>query len=451
MAHPVKTWLISLLVRVLGILTSADSPVSRAAKKAAQPFLALARGVFRYVVVPVYGLGFYAKRTLRRVVLPAKNQFMFVVANRYVVHGLIVAVTIVTSVASVHAREVRAEHLGEQSLLYKLVTGDEDEIIEETALPEGPQTLSYFDPAAVTDELGTDDINIVDESDTNVSGGGTAVVQPTMTDPHTTPSGQRTTTEVYVVQDGDTLSTIASRFGVTINTILWENKMTPRDFIRPGDKLTILPVSGISYAVKKGDTLGAIARKYAVSEDSIVTANRLASAADLRIGESLVLPGAVPPSVPVAAAPRRVPAVTQVFSPDRGGTAPPSKSPTAATRMVWPTDMRVITQYFSWRHSGLDIDGHYQNGIYASEAGVVTHAGWGRTKGGYGYYVDIDHGGGIMTRYAHASKIFVGVGDQVTKGMTIAMVGTTGRSTGTHLHFEVRVNGRVTNPLDWTR
>lgn len=450
MAKSFKQLLISLVVRILGILTSAESPLSRLAHTLVRPLTGFARSVFRYVVVPVYGIVFTVKRAMRRSVLPVKNRFMFVIANRYVVHGLVVFVTVVTSIASVHAREVRAEHLGQQSLLYKLVTGNEDELIEEGVDPIVSGSVSYFNPAAVSaDDLGTDDINIIEDIGTSVTGGGTAVVQPTMTDTHTTPSGQRTETEQYVVQDGDTLSTIAQRFGVTINTILWENKLTPRDFIRPGDKLTVLPVSGISYAVKKGDTLGAIAKKYGINEDAIVSSNQLASAADLRIGEMLVLPGATPPSAP-APVRRPIATVGQIFTPDRSGAVPPSK-PAGSTRMVWPTDLRVITQYFSWRHSGLDIDGHYQNGIYAADSGVVTHAGYGRTTGGYGYYVDVDHGGGVLTRYGHASKIFVSVGDQVTKGQTIAMVGTTGRSTGTHLHFEVRVNGRVTNPLDWTR
>ena len=107
----------------------------------------------------------------------------------------------------------------------------------------------------------------------------------------------------------------------------------------------------------------------------------------------------------------------------------------------------MITQYYGWRHTGLDIDGHYDSPIYASHDGTVTTAGW--NSGGYGLQILVS-GDGFTTRYAHSSKMFVKVGDTVKKGDVIAMVGTTGRSTGTHLHYEVYVNGSRVNPLSYT-
>jgi murein DD-endopeptidase MepM/ murein hydrolase activator NlpD len=130
----------------------------------------------------------------------------------------------------------------------------------------------------------------------------------------------------------------------------------------------------------------------------------------------------------------------------------PPDADTAATskvKLLWPTTQHSITQYYGWKHTGVDLDGDYTDAIYAAEDGTVVEAGW--NSGGYGLQVVIDHGNGFKTRYGHSSKLFVKVGDKVTRGETIAMVGTTGRSTGTHLHFEVYLNGKRTNPLAYIR
>jgi murein DD-endopeptidase MepM/ murein hydrolase activator NlpD len=118
-------------------------------------------------------------------------------------------------------------------------------------------------------------------------------------------------------------------------------------------------------------------------------------------------------------------------------------------KLLWPTALRVINQYYGWRHTGVDIDGDYKDPIYASEDGVVETAGW--NSGGYGLQIVINHQNGMKTRYAHASKLFVKVGQAVKRGEVIAMVGTTGRSTGTHLHYEVYVGGVRKNPLAYTK
>lgn len=452
MAHRVKTALISAAARALGWLSASEGGFRKIAVLAGKPFLAVGRLGFRFVFVPLYAVGYALKRTLRRIANPAKNRVMFVMANRYVVHALIIVIATATSAVSLYAREVRAENLGEQSILYKLVRGEEYELTEETADAAPTRAFSYFDPPAVEAQLDVDDISPEDAAELATIGDA-ALMQPNITETDVTPAGTRTKPETYVVAEGDTLSGIAKKFGVSINTILWENTLTPRDFLKPGQSLVILQTTGLTHTVAKGDTLGRIASRYGVTAEDVIAANKLASADDLRVGEKLVVPGGQPPAPVVAVKPRPTLAtVRQILTvPASGGTPPPNAAPTGSGRMVWPTAWRVITQYYGWRHTGIDIDGDYTTPIYAAEAGVVTHAGWGRTKGGYGYYIDMDHGGGIKTRYAHASKIFVSVGDQVAKGQSIAMVGTTGRSTGTHLHFEVIVNGKFTNPLQWIR
>ena len=123
---------------------------------------------------------------------------------------------------------------------------------------------------------------------------------------------------------------------------------------------------------------------------------------------------------------------------------------TGTGNMLWPTTARVITQYFTWRHHGLDIGLPKGQPIYAVDAGTVikSQCGW---NGGYGCHIIIDHGNGIKTLYGHSSRLDVTVGDAVARGQTIGLVGSTGKSTGSHIHLEVRVNGKAVNPLGYIK
>lgn len=262
-----------------------------------------------------------------------------------------------------------------------------------------------------------------------------------------TPAQQRTSIITYTVQDGDTVSTIARKFGLTINTILWANNLNSYGLIRPGNNLTILPYSGILYTVKSGDTVSKIANKYGVDGDKILSCNNLG--AGLKIGQKIIVPGA-----------KKITETTRIASSrtDNSYTGLSAirdliKSPTVksgGSKMTWPTQGYRITQYFSWRHNGVDIANKVGTPIYAADDGVVEIARGGY-NGGYGNTIVINHGGGKKTRYGHASKLFVKVGDEVEKGENIAAMGSTGRSTGPHLHFEVLINGARYNPLNYIR
>jgi len=116
--------------------------------------------------------------------------------------------------------------------------------------------------------------------------------------------------------------------------------------------------------------------------------------------------------------------------------------------MNWPTVGHYITQYYSWRHQGLDIANKIGTPLYAADAGVIETAGWGR---GYGNQIVINHGGGKKTRYAHLSKFYTKKGQKVDKGEAIGTMGSTGRSTGPHLHFEIIINNIKYNPLNYIR
>ncbi|MDP2656027.1 MAG: peptidoglycan DD-metalloendopeptidase family protein [bacterium] len=255
------------------------------------------------------------------------------------------------------------------------------------------------------------------------------------------------TTFTYVVQTGDTIGAIAQKFEISSQTLIWANNLSASGYIRPGQKLVVLPVDGILYKVKSGDTLLRLARVYGTDVPSVVAQNRLTGANDIHIGETLILPGGVPPTpiTPSSSLASRIKeTVTSSVKPSSA-----SSALTSGIGMIWPTTAHTISQYFSWRHTGVDIAGPISNTIFAAQDGTVLQADASGYNGGYGKTILLSHANGIKTRYGHASKLFVTAGQHVKKGEAIAMVGSTGRSTGPHLHFEVIVNGTRVNPFNY--
>ncbi|MFA6369395.1 M23 family metallopeptidase [Candidatus Falkowbacteria bacterium] len=249
----------------------------------------------------------------------------------------------------------------------------------------------------------------------------------------------------YTVQTGDTISSIANRFRLSVNTVLWANNLGAYSLIRPGDTLSILPVSGVTYTAKRGDTVNLIASRYGVEETDIFKYNDLENG--LKAGQELIIPGGRKITTAVASTPSRQTSSGSVSSVIEK-LVNPAKAEDSDTIMAWPTEGSRITQYYSWRHTGLDIANKTGTPLYAAEAGTVEVSGW---NNGYGYNVVVNHGGGKKTRYAHASKLYVKIGDKVERGEQIAAMGSTGWSTGPHIHFEVIVNGVRQNPLNYIR
>ncbi|HLD86400.1 MAG TPA: M23 family metallopeptidase [Patescibacteria group bacterium] len=339
-------------------------------------------------------------------------------------------VAMLVTVNSLRIRHAAAEDFGQNNLLFPLIIPDFELLITETdtGIMPGPAAR----PAEPGEESMTDTIQ---ETQLGLSGTGAAILKPHLV---TSAPGTaaRTTVEYYTVEAGDTISGIAERFGLSVNTLLWENRLSSRSIIRIGQKLTILPTDGITYRIGRNDTVAKIAQRYGVAADNILAYNKISSTS-LTIGQTIVIPGGRPPAPPAAAVARTAP-ISPITTPG-----------SSSTRLLWPTDARRITQYYTWRHGGVDIAGPSGTAIYAAEEGIVEVAGWNR--GGYGYYIIIDHGGGLKTLYAHNSKLQVAAGDRVERGQRIANVGSTGRSTGPHLHFEVRLRGGRTNPLNYIR
>lgn len=259
-------------------------------------------------------------------------------------------------------------------------------------------------------------------------------------DPHTNIS-QKPRSEIidYEVQSGDTISSIAQKFGISTDTIKWANDITNVNQVKPGDKLKILPVTGVSHTVKSGDTLQSVAKKYSAEAQAIVDFpfNDVPDNFELKVGQLLIIPDGSPPEVKVPPKPKPK-YLAQ-------GPSSPAFSAPGGGQFIWPAGGQ-ITQYFAWYHPGVDIANRNAPGIAASDGGTVLVAGW-PDGAGYGNRVVLDHGNGYRSMYAHLSNVYVSVGETVSRGQLIGQMGSTGRSTGTHLHLEIHYNGVPVNPL----
>jgi LysM repeat protein len=229
---------------------------------------------------------------------------------------------------------------------------------------------------------------------------------------------------VYVVREGDTLSQIAEMYDVSAKTILWANDIKDLSTIHPGDTLVILPITGVRHIVKKGDTLASIAKKYEGDVEDILAYNQLGDASEIAIGDTVIIPDGT------------------IAAPQQKKSATPSKTSGVASgggssNFVHPVPGAVRTQGIHG-YNGVDLAASVGTPVGAAAGGEVIvsrSSGW---NGGYGIYVVIKHPNGTQTLYAHLSRNAVATGDTVTAGETIGYVGNTGRSTGSHLHFEVR-------------
>lgn len=371
--------------------------------------------------------------------------------SRKAVHFTAVFLTVAVAAFNFLAPDTHAvsQGTGSGTFLSELVAGEfseNEELIEEYFDEEAyisPVQQNYLDNLSA---VRTQDMaGVGDELDGSDYGDGSAVVKPEIAATEKT-KRQREGIVSYTVQAGDTISTIAADFDISVNTILWENDLTAYSLIRPGDELSILPVSGITHKTVKGDSLGKIAKLYNIDESKISETNKLEGDM-VAIGQKLIIPGGKK-VYSESAAPKALTKSYTGITAVKDLISPSDAKPVSGNKMNWPTQGYRITQYYSWGHHAVDIANKTGTPIYASDAGTIEYAGWGT---GYGNQIVIDHGGGKKTRYAHLSKIYFAKGDEVSKGQAIAAMGSTGRSTGPHLHFEVIINGVKYNPLNYIK
>jgi len=282
---------------------------------------------------------------------------------------------------------------------------------------------------------------------------------------HTTiPNRPRQQIIKYVVQAGDTVIGIAEKFGLKPQTILWGNYYTLKDEVhnlRPEQELNILPVDGTYYEWQPGDGLSAVAKYFGVDPDVIVNypANNLnpetigdLANPNIETGTWLIVPGGQREffswSAPIGIT-RTNPATARQMGPGACGTI--TDGAVGFGYFVWPSNKHYLSGFDyspETNHRGIDLSGNTGEALYAVDAGVIVYSGW--NDWGYGYMIVIDHGNGWQSLYAHASAINVVCGQSVGQGEVIGAIGSTGNSSGAHLHFELMHTsyGKV-NPWDF--
>lgn len=244
----------------------------------------------------------------------------------------------------------------------------------------------------------------------------------------------------YTVKPGDTVSTIAEGFGLSSQTLLWVNDMSENDFIKPGQALKIPPGDGVVHEVEEGDTLAAVAEEYSAAAQAIVDQNWQLEPPDfvLTVGDTLFVPEGTmpPPPEPPAPVVATAPAPATPATPSYGGY---TAAPAGGRFLGWPVagGRGIVTQCPSGWHMAVDIADAGYPPLVAAAAGTVTFAGM-NDPWGYAWSVQIDHGNGLSTFYAHMSNISVVSGQYVGKGQVIGTMGATGLATGVHVHFELR-------------
>lgn len=262
-------------------------------------------------------------------------------------------------------------------------------------------------------------------------------------------TGARPGNVVYVARSGESFASVGRKFGLKPRTVRLVNMLPLGARLRDGQKLVITPQDGAYHRVRAGETLQELAERYTVDAATIQEHNPQVKGGQLTAEQAVFIPGAIEIRY-------REPHLVK----QRGyrTTEPWAKRLSASRSLVgafggrvgelaWPAAGQLSSPFgirgYSF-HPGVDICNYVGTPIRAAKGGVIVSAGW---MGAYGMAVDIDHGGGVVTRYGHCSKVLVSAGQAVEGGQEIAKMGSTGRSTGPHVHFEVRLQGRAVNPI----
>ncbi|MFW6022986.1 MAG: peptidoglycan DD-metalloendopeptidase family protein [Halanaerobiaceae bacterium] len=228
----------------------------------------------------------------------------------------------------------------------------------------------------------------------------------------------------HTVKQGESLWNIARGYNIDMDTLIGANDINDIDTIRPGDKITILPIKGILYKVNPGESISSVINKFDISLDKVISANGIQDTEPITPGTMLLLPGAKP----------------KFGYKDR-----------IKKRFIRPVPGHISSHFgrrWGKMHEGVDFPVCTGTSVKAAGSGRVTYSGWVR---GYGKTIIIEHQQGFKTLYAHNSQLLVQTGKYVSVGEIIAKSGNTGNSTGPHLHFEVQVNGRPVNPINYFR
>jgi LysM repeat protein len=273
------------------------------------------------------------------------------------------------------------------------------------------------------------------------------------------PNRPRAEVVTYTVDAGDTLFSIADRYRLKPESILWGNYETLNGdphFLRKEQVLNVLPIDGVYYQWQEGDTVAGVAAQFKADPQDILDypgnhfdlAELEAPGGGMTVGAWVIIPGGSrpiedwgPPAIS-----RDNPASAKFLGDGSCGSV--YTGAVGSGSFVWPTTDRSISGYnYSGIHPAIDIGGALGNAVFAADSGVIVYAGW--SNRGYGNLVVIDHGNGFQTVYGHLSTVGAACGQSVFQGGYIGAVGSTGNSSGPHLHFELIYNGAKPNPLDY--
>lgn len=276
------------------------------------------------------------------------------------------------------------------------------------------------------------------------------------------PSRPRQEIAKYTVLEGDTIFGISEKFGLKPETLLWGNYYVLLDnphSLKPGQELNILPVDGTYHEWQQGEGLNGVAKYYGVTPEDIINypANNLDPATigdfanpSIPPGTWLIVPNGrrefVSWSAPLGLT-RENPASARVLG--EGACGSISGGAVGYGTFIWPSNKHYLSGFDyspSTNHWGIDIAGNEGEAVYATDAGVIVYAGWNNY--GYGNMLMVDHGSGFQSLYAHLSALNVVCGQSVGQGDVIGAIGNTGRSSGAHLHFEIRAISSYVNPWD---
>lgn len=313
-------------------------------------------------------------------------------------------------------------HAGVLSYVASLFTWGASTVEELVSTPQNSQTMPLLAAALNIDPnpaKGGGDITVVGGTSLLAEAGPSGTLADIEERPATSDQ-----ISLYVVREGDTLSQIATIFNVSINTIRWANDINAGESIQPGETLVILPVSGIRHTVEKGDTLKSIVTTYHGDIDEVLQYNGLTESTVLAVGDVVVVPNGEIPA-------QKGSSSTHTSSTYSGGG-------TVVNDGYYVRPVNGVRTQGIHGYNAVDIGAPAGTPIVASATGdviVSRSAGW---NGGYGSYVVIRHNNGTQTLYSHLSQNIVYTGDRVVQGQIIGYVGSTGRATGPHLHFEIR-------------
>lgn len=402
----------------------------------------------------------------------SSHRILSVVTHRVTVKAgvLLICAGIVTANVVVANQPRRgAGQFAQGTMVNRVVFRDVDIVVTAEQITKA-QPQWWQDGSLIKEPLPTDAI-IVEEETSIIENAvtGIALVPPSKIGKtaHT-----RTEIEEYIVQHGDTAGTIAAKFNLRMQTILDANDLDNPDVVSPGDTLKILPIDGVKHKWKKKDTLAKLAKRYKADIEDILEFNNIETLKDIEVGQVIIVPdGRIPVPKPEplpVVAPTVTPSYTEVASTqavtptvyepvyepveeavhvdEAAAIAEVVPTQDASGNLIWPTTTDRISQGYGYGHTGIDVDGEFGDPTYATDNGTIVSAGW---AGAYGNMVVVDHGNGLVTRYAHLQTLDVAPGQNVAQGQNLGEQGSTGNSSGSHLHYEVMENGQFVNPYEY--